>query len=581
MKERFLILISLLLVLSIALGACSPAAPAPAEVSEADAAGEAEPAEGPALEEPAGAGPDELDAAYGSMLSSMAAYNTIKMDTLAEELLADEPPFLLDVRTDDEVSETGHIPGAVHIPLNQLGQHLDLLPGFDVPIVTYCAGGWRATIAMTQLAAAGWSDVRALKARFSDWVDAGYAIEPGFPPQAEALNAADPNPTFVTAFDEMLAGREGWGGISADDLNLALGENSDRVLIDVRRAEEIEANGVIDAPNLIQIPVEEFTAQRAQWPADLGTPITIYCGSGHRSTIAASIMWTHGYSDVTSLQGGFGGWKDAGYATIGGAPDTGELFAAMLNDMQAYNTVKADALAVELLDEPPPFLLDVRTAGELEESGHIPGAVHIPLNELRQHLELLPSFDTPIVTYCGSGWRATIAMAYLSAAGWEDVRALKTTFADWGAAGYAVEPGPAAEAIVLDVAAPDPAFWTLIGDTLSEREGWGVISAEDLNLTMIENPDLALIDVRRTEELQENGLIEGAASIPLETFIDGQADWPTDQDTPIVIYCGSGHRSTMAMAILWAYGYEDVQSLKGGFGGWVEAGFPTVEFVMP
>ena len=54
--------------------------------------------------------------------------------------------------------------------------------------------------------------------------------------------------------------------------------------------------------------------------------------------------------------------------------------------------------------------------------------------------------------------------------------------------------------------------------------------------------------------------------------------WPADLDAPIVIYCGSGHRSTLAMAILWSYGYTNVHSLKGGFGGWVEAGYPVAEF---
>lgn len=580
MKDRFLMLFSLLIVLSFALGACSPAAPAPVDVEEPEAAEEAEPEEEPVAEEPSVAGPAELDAAYAPMLSSMTAYNTINMDTLAEELLASEPPFLIDVRTDDEVSENGHIPGAIHIPLNELGQHLDLLPGFDTPVVTYCAGGWRATIAMTQLAAAGWEDVRALKARFSEWVDAGYAVEPGFPPEAETLNAANPNMAFVAAFDEMLSNRQGWGGISADDLNLALVDNPDLILIDVRRAEEIEAGGVIDTPNLIEIPLEDLIAQRDQWPADQDAQISIYCGSGHRSTMAASIMWTYGYADVTSLQGGFNGWKSAGYATVGGTVTSDQLFASMLSEMEAYNTTDAETLALELSEEPPPFLLDVRTAGELEESGHIPGAVHIPLNELGQHLDLLPSFDTPIVAYCGSGWRATIAMTYLSAAGWEDVRALKTTFADWVAAGYSVEPGLVAEAIVLDVAEPDPAFWSLVGDTLAARQGWGVISADDLNLAIVENPELVLIDVRRTEELQENGLIEGAIHIPLETFIEGMDQWPQDKDTRIVVYCGSGHRSTMGMAILWAYGYDDVQSLRGGFGGWVEAGYASVEYVM-
>ena len=39
-------------------------------------------------------------------------------------------------------------------------------------------------------------------------------------------------------------------------------------------------------------------------------------------------------------------------------------------------------------------------------------------------------------------------------------------------------------------------------------------------------------------------------SIPLESFLADKALWPEDKDAEIVIYCGSGHRSTMAMAIL-------------------------------
>lgn len=34
----------------------------------------------------------------------------------------------------------------------------------------------------------------------------------------------------------------------------------------------------------------------------------------------------------------------------------------------------------------------------------------------------------------------------------------------------------------------------------------------------------------------------------------------------------------MAMTVLWSYGYTDVRSLKGGFGGWAEAENPVAEY---
>jgi rhodanese-related sulfurtransferase len=291
-----------------------------------------------------------------------------------------------------------------------------------------------------------------------------------------------------------------------------------------------------------------------------------------------TMMWTYGYEDVKSLSGGFGGWVDAGYPTVGGESVLDYSYSFLLENMVGYNTVQKEDLAVELLEEPPPFIIDVRTVDEVTENGYIPGAVHIPLNELGQHFDLLPSFDTPIVTYCAGGWRATIAMTQIGAAGWSDVRALKATFSEWVDAGYPVDPGLPSEPFVLNAAEPDPVFVAAVDETLSSREGWGVIKADDLNLAITENPEHILIDVRRAEEVEEKGVLEGAIHIPLESFIEMKDQWPADTAATITVYCGSGHRSTMAMTKLWTYGYEDVTSLSGGFSGWVDAGYPVVEY---
>jgi rhodanese-related sulfurtransferase len=270
--------------------------------------------------------------------------------------------------------------------------------------------------------------------------------------------------------------------------------------------------------------------------------------------------------------------------------DTGEMaeeevdldaaFQAFLDDMEGYNTISLEGLNEMLAEEPPPFVLDVREYSEVEENGRIETAVVIPLRELANHLDLLPSFDTTIVSYCGSGWRCTIALTALEAMGWENVLGLKgNSYGGWVEAGYATVEGLPDE-VALNAAEPDAGLVEVVGGMLANvPQGFGVITADDLNLALVDNPDIILIDVRRAEELEENGLIEGAINIPLESFITGMADWPADHDAPIVVYCGSGHRSTIAMTILWTYGYTDVKSLKGGFGGWVDAGYPVVEAV--
>ncbi|WP_420643330.1 rhodanese-like domain-containing protein [Candidatus Leptofilum sp.] len=533
---------------------------------------------------------EELDAAYGTFVASLKGYNALKdYSLLNEQLVSDSPPFILDVRNPEELEELGHIEGAVNIPLKELAQNLDLLPSFDTHIVTYCKAGWRAAIAMTTLSALGWENVQALHSpSYTGWVEEGYPIVEGLAPEAEVLNAASPDPAMVLAMDEVLNSyANNWNGIDSDSLATEIVENPDLILVDVRTPGEVEA-GTIDAPNVVTVALDDFIGLQDNWPADKDAPIVTYCKAGHRSTVAMNILKSYGYTNVRSLQGGYTAYSAAGYALAGVPEPTFDMdaaFTTFLDDMEAYNTIGLDALSLALVEDPPPFLLDVREVSELEANGHIEGAVNIPLRELADNIEYLPSFDTPIMSYCGSGWRCTIALAALEAMGWEDVRCLKGgSFSGWVEAGYPVVEGVAQEPLLLDVAKVEPAALDAMKTMLQNvPDGFGGISADDFNLALLENPEVTVIDVRRMEELEENGVIEAEnwIHIPLESFVAMADQWPADLDTPIIIYCGSGHRSTIAMSILWSYGYTDVLSLKSGFSGWVEAGYPTAEFVAP
>ena len=45
------------------------------------------------------------------------------------------------------------------------------------------------------------------------------------------------------------------------------------------------------------------------------TPIVLYCGGGYRSALAADSLQKMGYTNVTSMDGGWRGWTDAGFPT--------------------------------------------------------------------------------------------------------------------------------------------------------------------------------------------------------------------------------------------------------------------------
>ena len=51
---------------------------------------------------------------------------------------------------------------------------------------------------------------------------------------------------------------------------------------------------------------------------DTEAEIILYCGGGFRSALSADNLQKMGYSNVYSMDGGFRGWKDAGYpVTLG------------------------------------------------------------------------------------------------------------------------------------------------------------------------------------------------------------------------------------------------------------------------
>jgi NADPH-dependent 2,4-dienoyl-CoA reductase/sulfur reductase-like enzyme/rhodanese-related sulfurtransferase len=65
--------------------------------------------------------------------------------------------------------------------------------------------------------------------------------------------------------------------------------------------------------------------------------------------------------------------------------------------------------------EDRPFVVDVRTPAEFA-AGHVPGAVNIPVDELRSRLGDFPR-ERPIVTYCQVGQRGYLAVRILRQAG--------------------------------------------------------------------------------------------------------------------------------------------------------------------
>lgn len=85
----------------------------------------------------------------------------------AELLASSEPPLAVDVRTSRE-REQKLIDGSVHIPLNHLTERAAELPK-NRPLLLYCAGGYRSSIAASLLQRCGFSRVGEIAGGIAGW----------------------------------------------------------------------------------------------------------------------------------------------------------------------------------------------------------------------------------------------------------------------------------------------------------------------------------------------------------------------------------------------------------------------------
>lgn len=81
------------------------------------------------------------------------------------------------------------------------------------------------------------------------------------------------------------------------------------VVLDVREPDEFEQGAL---PEVIHIPRGHLEAQVETRIIDKSTPVVVYCAGGVRSAFAAKTLQELGYTNVVSMAGGFGKWKDEG-----------------------------------------------------------------------------------------------------------------------------------------------------------------------------------------------------------------------------------------------------------------------------
>ncbi len=83
-------------------------------------------------------------------------------------------------------------------------------------------------------------------------------------------------------------------------------------LVDVREESEWARGHLPGAVHLSRGIIERDIEER--FP-DKNTALVLYCGGGYRSALSADNLQKMGYQNVSSMDGGWRGWNEAGYPT--------------------------------------------------------------------------------------------------------------------------------------------------------------------------------------------------------------------------------------------------------------------------
>jgi hydroxyacylglutathione hydrolase len=243
-----------------------------------------------------------------------------------------------------------------------------------------------------------------IESAFIDWVLRTAPPIPRYYPRMKQINAQGP---------EVLNGlpRVEWLEPAAFRRRLAAG---DVQLIDNRSMLDFGGGHIAGALNLG--PRAELSLW-AGWMLDPAKPIALVLPrDGDLPEVLRQFLRVGFTKFAGCLKGGMSAWLTAELPV----QELGQLPVHELNKLPPRNFQ----------------LLDVRTPHEWDE-GHLPGARYLFLGELPEKLRDLNP-DRPVVVYCASGYRSSLATSLLQAHGFSKVHNVPGGYTAWRAAEFQV-----------------------------------------------------------------------------------------------------------------------------------------------
>jgi rhodanese-related sulfurtransferase len=325
---------------------------------------------------------------------------------------------LIDLREELTFSRN-HLLWARAVPLSRLElRFAGLVPRRGTRIVLCDEADGLVERAGKILAAAGYTDVSALKGGVAAWDKAGFELFSG-------VNVPS------KAFGEHIEHACHTPSISADELEQKIRDGADMVIVDSRPFDEFQR---VSIPAATNVPGAELVLRIRDIAPSPDTLVVVNCAGRTRSIIGAQSLINAGVPNrVVALRNGTMGWSLAGFT-----PDSGkskrfrQASTASLSWAKAaaervarkhgVMRINADGLASFRADVTRTlYLFDVRDPAEYV-AGHLPGAIAAPGGQLVQATDQYAgTLGARLVLVDDQEVRAAMTASWLKQMGWRDV----------------------------------------------------------------------------------------------------------------------------------------------------------------
>ena len=266
------------------------------------------------------------------------------------------------------------------------------------------------------------------------------------------------------------------------------------------------------------------------------------------------------YTDVSILEGGCSGWKEAGLELFGGVNVPSKAFGEFVEHHYATPRIAPGELK-RLQGIKKVLVLDSRPFEEYHRM-NIPGGIDVPGAELAWRIaDLAPHPDTLVVVNCAGRTRSIIGCQSLRNAGIQNpVVALKDGTMGWELAGYECErgaarvaPSPSAEGKRKALAA---------AEKVAKRFQVRFCNYENLGSWRKDSSrTLYVLDVRTREEFERSRLA-GSRHAPGGQLVQGTDEYIGVRNSRVVLVDPELVRAIMTASWLNQMGWNDVHVLE-------------------